>query len=202
MKKQMDPEAIRMAGWSLMLGAVAFVIGIYTGIFGDINNDLWTISFIFLVFFCTPLLVVGLLGLRSQYGEKVGGFGKNILLISVLLGSVTSLTGFVGWFVGSDAIWILFYAGPAVVLASLAMFGLIALYKTPLPRWNVLPLIAGLWYPLMFFVETFTPISFGGVLGNPLNAVNFVLLLIQGFALAALGYILKSGVPEETAVPA
>jgi hypothetical protein len=197
MKKEMKPEDIRMAGGALMLGAAAFVIGIYTGILGDINNNLWTISFIFLVFFCTPLLVVGLLGIRNRYGEKIGSFGKNILLLGVITGSATSLIGFVRWSDPSGANWILFYAGPAVLLAGLAMFGLIALYKTPMPRLNVLPLIAGLWYPLMFFGETFTSLSLGGAWGDPFLSINFALLLLQGIALAALGHILKSDVPQE-----
>ena len=72
-----------------------------------------------------------------------------------------------------------------------------ALYKKPLPRWNVLPIIAGLWYPLALH----TPGVFGNVSGDLISIAAFTLTALQGAALAALGYILKSDAPEETVAP-
>ena len=79
MKKEMKPEDIRLAGWALIWGAVAFVIGILVLLIG--GGALWGISVVLTHLLSMPLLVVGLLGLRNRYGDKVGGFGKNILLI-------------------------------------------------------------------------------------------------------------------------
>jgi len=199
MKKEMKPEDIRMAGNALIWGAVVFVLGVYSGILGEIEPLLWGVSILLLTFVCMPLLVVGLLAVRNRYGEKVGGFGKNILMIGGILGSITSVIGLLT--IAVDPVfwthWINPWTGPAVLLACLALFGIVALYKNPLPRWNALPLIAGLWYP----IGLFTTDVFGNVSGDLISIANFTLLALQGAALAVLGYILKSDVPEETAAP-
>ena len=199
MKNEINPEDIRKTGISLMIGGITFVLALYTGFFGDYTNNLnlWTVSFFLLILLGMPGLVVGLLGVRNRYGEKAGGFGKTILLIGAILGSVTSISGVL--LATSDRYGILVYAGPAVLLAGLAVFGIVALYKKPLPRWNVVPLIAGFWYPLFIFIPMITSVKFGDPV---MSIINYVLLLIQGVALVALGYILKSNTPEEIAVPA
>jgi uncharacterized protein YhhL (DUF1145 family) len=90
----------------------------------------------------------------------------------------------------------LVYAGPAVLLAGLTVFGMVALYKKPLPRWNVVPLIAGFWYPLFIFLPMITSVNFGERL---VSIINYVLLLMQGAALVALGSILQADASQETA---
>lgn len=186
MKKEMKPEDVRMAGWALMAGAVIFILSIIR------EQPIGTILSMMLFF-------GGMLGLRSQYGEKVGSFAKNILLIGAVLGVVTSIVGLVGARV--DNLWILIYTGPAMLFACLALFGVVALYKKPLSRWNVLPLIAGIWYPAFFFQSVIKSINTKGQ-GDPTNNVTMALVLLQCIALFILGYILKSDVPEETAANA
>ena len=190
MKKEMDPEVIRMAGWALIWGALTFVIGMFLAFLSmrGASANFWAITDVLVLFMSMPLFVIGLLGLRNRYGEKVGGFGKNILLMGVIIGPLISLIGLVGG--ANEASWSLTYSGPAVLLAGLTLFGFVALYKKPLPRWNVAPVIAGIGYPAIFFFS-----------GIP-ESMSAILIAIQGIALVALGYILKSDVPVETAVPA
>jgi len=198
MKKEMKPEDIRLAGSALMIGGVVFVISIITGILGDINPSLWGVSAILLTFFCMPLLLVGMLAIRNRYGGKVGWFGRNILLFGAILGLVISLAGLIGTAVAD--LWILIYVGPAVLLVCLALFGVVALFKNPLPRWNFIPVIAGLWFPTVLLAPMLLPL----ITGNPSpdvslgDLVDYALLTLQGAALVGLGYILKSDVPEET----
>ena len=187
-KKEMDPEVIRMAGWALIWGAVAFVIGMFLAFMSMRGHNFWALVDSLVILLSMPLLVVGLLGVRNRYGEKVGGFGKNILLMGVIIGPLISLIGLVGG--ANEASWSLTYSGPAVLLAGLTLFGFVALYKKPLPRWNVAPVIAGIGYPAIFFFS-----------GIP-ESMSAILIAMQGIALAALGYILKSDVPEETPAPA
>ncbi|MGD8404892.1 MAG: hypothetical protein PVJ21_14625 [Anaerolineales bacterium] len=197
MKKEMKPEDIRLAGSALMIGGVVFVVSIITGILGDINPSLWGVSAILLTFFCMPLLLVGMLAVRNRYGGKVGWFGRNILLFGAILGPVISLASLIGSAVAD--LWILIYVGPAVLLVCLALFGVVALFKNPLPRWNFLPVIAGLWFPTVLLVPILLPL----ITGNPSpdlslgDLVDYALLTLQGAALVGLGYILKSDVPEE-----
>jgi len=191
MKKEMKPEDIRRAGWMLMVGGIIFVSAVYS------INTTWEQA-ISLYFLSMILLVFGLLGLRNRYSEKVGSRGV-ILLLGVILGSLTSIVGLIGTSVDENLGFYIF-AGPAVLFICLSVFGLGALFAKPLPRWNVLPLIAGLGYPIFFVAAFFiAEANYWTSWMRASTIVDHVLLILPGLALIGLGYILKSDVPEETA---
>ena len=195
MKKEMKPEDIRRSGWALTLGAVSFIlIMLSVTILSDRNVS--EFAPILLVFVSLPLLVLGVLGLRQRYGEKVGSFGRNVLLLGAILGPITSLIGFFLLRVGRY--WFIAWTGHAVLFTCLTLFGVVALYKKPLPRWNILPIIAGLTYPVLWFSYIVTGLLTGYWEDSPPISLIIIFITIQGIALAALGYILKSDVPEET----
>ena len=204
MKKEMKPGDIQMAGGALIWGAVAFVIGILLLAIG--GSNLWGISVVLTHVLSMPLLVVGLLAVRNRYGEKIGGLGKNILLMGSILGPFITFIGLFGLTYSLQPLGILFIIGPAVLLACLALFGVVALFKKPLPRWNIAPLIGGIWYPILTFAYIITSLNTGDWDGGSdigiLGVVLAILCIIQGIALAALGYILKSDAPQEIAAPA
>ena len=201
MKKEMKPRDIRLAGWALMVGSVVFVLGMFTG------ADTWYVMIALVSLIGMPLLAFGLLGLRRRYGDQAGGFGKNILLIGAVLGSLMSIIGYIGevgsFGRGDDEIWVLILAGPIVLFACLALFGMVALFKKPLPRWNMVPIIAGAWYPIFFLAYFIVSVrtgdwdSFDAGAPEWFVVVAITLHIMQGVALVALGYILKSDVPEE-----
>lgn len=195
MKKEMKPEDIRRSGWALILGAVLFVLIIFMRFPSEFEPLL-------LVFVILPLLAFGVLGLRQRYGVKVGSFGGNILLIGAIFGPLTSLIGFFLLRVGRY--WFITGTGPAVLFTCLILFGVVALYKRPLPRWNILPILAGLAYPVFWFNGFVTSSITGYWVRGPGIPEGLLIILgtIQFIALAALGYILKSDVPEETVAPA
>jgi len=205
---EMKPEAIRTAGWALIWGAVTFVISLLSLLIGDttVGNPFYGISALFIIFLSSPLLAVGMLGLRNRYGDKVGWFGKNILLLGAILGPLITLTGFfgmLGLFENGNIGWHLIYIAPGASFAGLALFGIVALYKRPLPRWNMVPVIAGLWYSIIVLPHIIVGVRFGDWLhGGPHYTTAFYFDVVQGIALVTLGYILKSDVPEVTAVPA
>jgi len=189
MKKEMKPEDIRRAGWMLMAGGLIFVSAVYS------INTTWEQA-ISLYFLSMILLVFGLLGLRNRYSEKVGGWGV-ILLLGVILGSLTSITGLIGTSVDEN-LGFYFFAGPAVLFLCLSVFGLGALITKPLPRWNVLPLIAGLGYPIFFVAAFFiAEANYWTSWMRASTIVDHALLILPGLALIGLGYILKSDVPQE-----
>ena len=189
MKKEMKPEDIRMAGWGLMAGGVVFVSAVYS------IQIAWGLA-IALHFLSMTLLVIGLLALRNRYSEKIGGLG-GILLLGVMLGSITSSYGLVGASFDENLGFYIF-AGPAVLFICLSIFGLVALYTKPLPRWNVLPMIAGLGYPIFFVAAFFIAESNGWTSWMRASTiVDHALLILPGLALIGLGYILKSDVPQE-----
>lgn len=198
MKRDMKPEDIRRAGWAFILGGISFVVSMFTAVLQYRN---WSqFSILFLVFVSLPLLVFGVLGLRTRYGEQVGEFGKIVLMIGAILGPVTSLIGF--YVSKTDPFWIITFAGPAVLFVSLVLFGIVALYTKPLPQWNILPVLAGLSYPLILFSYVIASFLSGDWSEDASisDGAILTLILIQGIALLALGSILKADVPDETAV--
>ena len=197
MKKEMKPEDIERAGGALIAGGIMFLIGM--SLLVTREPSLWGLSFMLIIYLNMPLLVIGMLGLRKRYGEKVGRFGKNILLVGAILGPLTSLILLFGNILPN---WMVAFSGHAVILACLALFGFVALYKKPLPQWNVVPLIAGIGYPVMLLFDSITRNILDSKVLPPISVNLAILFVIQGIALAALGYILKSDVPEQTATPA
>jgi hypothetical protein len=99
---------------------------------------------------------------------------------------------------GYDSSWVLIFSGPAVLFACLALFGVVALFKKPLPRWNILPILAGLWFPIRMGMGMITALLTGDwPADDTLSIADAVFITLQGVSLVALGYILKSDVPEE-----
>lgn len=201
MKKEMKPEDIRNAGNGLMLGAAGFAGVILLGYLGDaINIDFWMLPSVVVPFVCMPLFLLGMLGIGKRYGERVGRLAKNILIFAAVLGTIISLSGTV--LMGVGEFWLLIFTGPAILLIGLTLFGVVALYKKPLPRWNILPLLAGGLYPIFFFSQSQLSILVTGErYVETVNSISttLVFLILQFGALFMLGYILKSDVPQEIA---
>ena len=199
MKKEMKPEDIRRAGWALILAAVSFVLSVFIAI---MLTGGWDFAIFLFMFVSLPLLVYGVLGLRQRYGEKVGSFGKNILLVGAILGPLTSLIGFFLFRTGMFSF--VPFIGPATLFTCLTLYGVVAFITRPMPNWNILPIFAGLCYPAIIFYLIGTSYVTGYWESNHglSNSLIIILLAVQGIALAALGYNLKSDVPEETVVPA
>jgi hypothetical protein len=189
---------IRMSGWSLMLGAVTFFLfalgvqleyGVYDP-FRRLDPFIWY-SFLAGVWVSPILLAVGMLGLRARYGYEVGSFGRNILLLGAVAGPAINIIGVyatprVDWG------WILLFAGPAVLLATSPCWRVALL--SSLPRWNGLPLFAGIWYPVLLFTGLVSVAVAGpGSVGPP---IMFAVVALQSIALFFLGYILRGDVAE------
>jgi hypothetical protein len=198
---------VRLAGWALIGGAAALVIGTVSLAVASLpvgRAPVWGVSVVVTHFLSMPLLMVGLLGVRNRYGQAIGGFGRNILLLGVILAPLLTVGGLFGLGDPAGTLAVLFVIGLAMLLACLALFGIVALQRKPLPRWNAAPLIAGVGYPILVAAYVATFISTGdqeGSLGNWAVALS-ILCIIQGIALAALGYTLKSDVPAGTVLPA
>ena len=191
---------IKLSGWALIVGAFVFLLSFLSGSAPG-----------FIV--ASTLMAVGLLGLRARYGNSVGSLGENALLAGVvgMMFAYAAVPIFRGvevlhllmWEV--ESVYLLPFAGPAVLLTGLTVFGLAALRRKPLPYANWLPLFAGLWYPVIYFPIFFYILMNNGVWPNwdnfPYIAFT-VMMLVQFVALTMLGAILQDNLTEEAVVPA
>ncbi len=179
---------IKLSGWAFIVGSFAFMTILSGSIAGSVIGSI--------------LIAIGMLGLRARYGESVGSFGRNFLLVGVV-GMVLAYAA-IPIFREVEILYLLPFAGPAVLLIGLTMFGLATLVKKPLSRANWLPLVAGIWYPAIYF-----PIFVTILLNNgawPESVIPYIpiqiMVSVQFIALCILGVILQGDVPEGVAATA
>ena len=184
---------IRLSGWFFIIGAIAFLRPAIL----QLDYGSRTISPLMTnTFFGAPvLLVAGLLGLRARY--KIGG---GVLLFGAIVGGLLLIVGMLGQSLSPSysagvpyfGVWI---GGLLVLHFSLFIFGILMLIQKPLPRWNWIPLVAGMWVPLLLLLS--------GILGDrnspPLKVLVITVFVMMTVTQAVLGYMLQAGVRHEMA---
>jgi len=197
---------IRLSGWSLVLGGMAFSPYVVTTMLESASFRLpFSLSNFFesmavLGFFWSPvLLAVGMLGLRARYANEIGVSGRGILLLGAIAGILVVLPVVIGNNIDSDSSWGVFVIAVTILFICLMVFGVQALILKPLPRMNWLPLVAGLWFPMISL-----PGIFGvhyPMLGATPNLVFSLFtaagMLITTIALILLGYMLQANVTDD-----
>jgi hypothetical protein len=144
-----NPSFIRLSGWAFIIGAIAFLPGAIAMLSwkgestGSTSVTMQLAAFA--VFWAPVLLAVGMLGLRARY--KIGG---GFLLFGVIAGGLLVIVGTLVQFLTpdysvSEAYYGVWLAGVVVMNICLLLYGFVALFEKPLPRWNWLPLAAGAW---------------------------------------------------------
>jgi hypothetical protein len=191
---------IKLSGWALMLGGLAVMLGFLASTRPEYNQfnarSLAIDRYANLAE--APLIALGLLlisagfvGLVLRFGEAAGNFGRYSLGLGAISGLI-SAAGVIGsvtypegeyWF----HIW---FIGMIFQFLGLALYGLANLRQRSLPRWNGLPVFAGMWIPLFIFV-TLLEEENGGWVDWP-EWVPLVIFLLTLAGLAGLGYLLQS----------
>lgn len=190
-----NPSFIRLSGWLMILGAIAFLPGAIAMLFWESQTLGWSPSVMqlaaFAVFWAPILLAVGMLGLRARY--KVGG---GVLLFGTAVGGVLVIVGTLVQFLTPDysvsetyyGVWL---GGVLVLNLCLSIFGVMALLEKPLPRWNWLPLVAGAWILLLPLLAE--------IVGSMSSPIIITVLFIMTIAQVMLGYILQADSSQEMA---
>lgn len=190
-----NPSFIRLSGWLMILGAIAFLPGAIAMLFWESQTLGWSPSVMqlaaFAVFWAPILLAVGMLGLRARY--KVGG---GVLLFGTAVGGVLVIVGTLVQFLTPDysvsetyyGVWL---GGVLVLNICLSIFGVMALLEKPLPRWNWLPLVAGAWILLLPLLAE--------IVGSMSSPIIITVLFIMTIAQVMLGYILQADSSQEMA---
>lgn len=189
------PELIKWSGWAFIAGALTFITILSNS--DPISIPGSEISAI--------LLAVGLLGLRARYGEHIGGFGKNSLLLGasgpflLVIFIALGLAGILTVTRITEGFWILIFGGSTMALLGLTLFGLAALVSKPMARLNWLPVVAGIWYPVFYFFLAGYLFTHNGVYPGQYQTAFNVIYLIQFLALCVLGASLITDTSRETA---
>lgn len=155
-------------------------------------------------------LLLGFIGMRSRYAEKAGALGHWSLIGAVAACAVTVVAwapgGFfspfkTGWKppVISENWWYIGLYAVMAVFIMLVLFGVAAVQRKILPRWNALPIVVGA-YPFLAYLITiaFIPDGQGG------SWYGFIGIGVIGVLIALLGYVLMQEArdAEPSAVPA
>jgi hypothetical protein len=187
---------IQLSGWSLIVGAIAFLPGAIGMLFYESQTINWNTPPMqlaaFAVFWAPVLLAVGLLGLRARY--KIGG---GVLLFGAIVGGLLVVVGTLVQFITpdysvSETYYFVWLGGVLVLNLCLSIFGVLALIEKPLPRWNWLPLVAGAWILLLPLLAA--------IMGDSLSpTIIIAVLVIMTVAQIVLGYLLQADASQEMA---
>lgn len=191
---------VKLSGWAMMLGGLALTLGWLASArpaydrFNQLSMriDLYINAAEIPLFVMSALLLsVGFIGLFIRYGRATGSFGR----ISLGLGAVSGLVsaaGAIGTGVsGGEPWWGVWFLGMVFQFLGLALFGIANLRQRSLPRWNGLPVFAGMWIPLYVLVGMIIEQGSGRWVELP-EAANMILLLLTLAGVAGLGYLLQS----------
>jgi hypothetical protein len=215
----------RLSGWSLVLGSITFLISVIAKklisgrlISSDPNNyysrpiDLFLV---FLPYILIPtamlLLTIGLIGLRQLYSPRASLLGK-VGLVAGIVGSgltlvtcllfdgVSGLSLFlVNNQVGGWWFWDLATLALLVLFCGIFIFGIDAVKHRLLPRWNFIPILAGITFPvriLLGYLQEGTTVGFSRWRVD-ISIINPYMLILTTFGLIALGYLLMSDATQE-----
>jgi hypothetical protein len=188
---------VRLSGWSLLLGAIVFLPGVSAMMLYDTQYAVnWDSQVLIWSIFLSPILIaVGMLGLRARY--RIGG---GFLLFGAVVGGIVTLVGTLGQkfapvYSISETYSGVWFGGAYTLFFCLTLFGINVLVQKPLPRWNALPFLSGLWFAI-------GPLFWGIGRGS---VEAFLIISIAGFIVMAvaqimLGYILQADASQKMAI--
>ena len=196
---------IRLSGWGMILSGISLLLGFLASnmdsvlgrsLMGSEVDRYENISTI-LIMAGTFLLVLGFVGLLLRYGQQTGRAGKIALVGGAFFGSI-SLLG--GWTLSSDDnvwSWTIWFSSFTMMFVCLTVFGTLTVRKKLLPRWNALPLVAGIGIPIFVLVtgiwEALTP---GPDWVND-QGFGLLILLFTAVGIGLLGFTLQGDPPLE-----
>jgi len=194
---------VRLSGWSFVLGAITFLVAWLISI-RDVpeynpNNFLsrpidlyleYTTAILLPATFL--LLLVGMIGLYLRYRNKTNSLGKFGLIVGII-GGVVTLVAAIPMFTSGPIGWMTWLVGSILYFSGLVFFGISAVRGNLLPRWNALPILTGIWFPLLIMVTSQMDWE-----SSELISLGAFLLIAIG--LAGMGYLLQSDSQEEAAL--
>ena len=141
------------------------------------------------------LITFGLLGLYICYGKQAGNSAKIALGVGIL-GGAAGLVSIVWMALGIDNGRSAMNGSMAFMFAGLFVFGLVALRVKLMSRGNILPVLAGFWWPSVV-INAYVYPQVTGHMGPEVPVwLSFAIFSLMSFFLALLGYVLQADVPR------
>jgi hypothetical protein len=202
---------VKLSGWALMLGGLAMILGFLASTRPEYDrfnarsaaiDQYANVAAAPLIVMSMLLLSVGFIGLFLRYGQAASSLGRTSLGVGALSGLV-SAAGAIGMgILESEIGWSIWYYGMFFQFLGLALFGITSLRQRSLPRWNGLPIFAGIWIPL-FMLAGILSEQLSGRWIEPSETLTTILILLTLAGLMGLGYLLQSdSQPVDTAAAA
>ncbi len=190
----------RFSGRFLMLGGVLFALSGISQLQPGSHYNFWGIYQLSISALIPGFLLIGcgLFGVYRRYQPRFNLLAR-LTLILMTSGAVGSGLGWVSMPIIGETGWAIFGISALIHFFSSILFGIVAMRRSLLPRWNFLPLFIGA-VPLVFFavVQAAGENRGFGVLWG-----DFVIIASIGLCWATLGYgIFKDRLSQSQSVTA
>lgn len=201
---------IKLSGWALILGGISLVLGSLASLRPSYdpysmlslpidqyaNAASWP-----LILAGILLLSIGSLGILLRYADRASDFGRYSLGTGTFFGLVSIASLIFTAIHDTGLWWNIFSTSVAVQFLGLTFFGIDALRQCTLPRWNGLPILAGVWIPLLLLINAIRELIIGGTAYPQVWTEILLILTLSG--LVGLGIVLQSDAqPGDASVPA
>ena len=197
---------IRLSGWALMLAGFVLIAGFgigrgetsYSDPLGGFDG-FYEYGQLILIPSSLLFYMVGMIGLWMRYRKSSGRLGNFSLAIASIFAGLAFLGAIPLFYLVPDwssSWWTLTFGSMLVMLIGLSLFGVAAIRSKPMPRWNALPLIIGIWFPVVALIGWITEV-FGGDSGGINDYMAMVALLFLFFGSIILGFTLQKDVGLE-----
>ncbi len=196
---------IRLTGWGKILSGISLLFGFLASnmdfvlgrsLMGREYNRYETILNVLLVA-GNLFLMLGFIGLLLGYGKQSGRAGKLSLIGGVFFG-LLSMVGALGLGISdSNWTWTTWFLSFAMIFVCLILFGLLTLRQKLLPRWNALPLLAGIGIPICILTSIIWEAYHNGWV-NDLR-IGLLILTLTAVSIGLLGFVLQGDLSRESA---
>ena len=204
---------IRLSGWALMMGGVLFFLGLLALTFNDTDTRYYYAYPELRRFFSTfgfgldvgPMLIgVGMFGLLARFGPGVGLAGQAALLVGAVGGILAyPLAELLTLLLAGrrmDGVWPwTYFSLLGLLFLGMALYGLMALRRQAMPRWNGLPVLAGFLLPILIVMELIWGWS-ERVTAQEAGSIVMASLVVFAVSTLFLGYLLQGEYQKEPAI--
>jgi hypothetical protein len=202
---------IKLSGWALMLAGIVLIAGFSVGGGETFYDDplggfdgFYEYGQLILIPAGLFLFTFGMAGLLFRYRDSSGGLGKMGLVIAVIGSGLSFISAILLYAMIAPWMgpwWNFMLISFVGMLVGLSLFGISALRTKPLVRWNALPLLTAVWFPLLLPIQIIVVSSGGEPDSMDYYALVAVLFWVVGSI--GLGYLLqKDSQPGDTAAGA